>query len=202
MLIGRLAAAVTVTFLAGVAAVPVEAVSLRPNKATDDTVCDLTHDTIGYLGGSMLVPAAASQKDQLDAYFRLAATFVSSKCANGQLLILQGASSSAIDSTSLPQVSNASCAAATVSRAEVSIPFMGRSEPGFELRCVISKRDELTATLASLERSDPMAALKARLQAAARDPNAQSPASRASLEPKKDCGKMTLGSLIQGGSCK
>ena len=150
----------------------------------------------------MLVPAAASQKDQLDAYFRLAATFVSSKCANGQLLVLQGASSSAIDSASLPQVSNASCAAATVSRTEVSIPFAGKSEPGFEMRCVISKRDELAATLANLERSDPMVALKARLQAAARDPDAQARAPKASAEPKKDCGKMTLGSLLQGGSCK
>ena len=60
-----------------------EAVALRPNKATDDSVCDLAHDTIGFLGGSLLIPAGASQSDQVDAYFRLASTFVALKCADG-----------------------------------------------------------------------------------------------------------------------
>lgn len=202
MQLERLRGVVTLAFLAAVAAVPVEAVSLRPNKASDDTVCDLTHDTIGYLGGLMLIPAAASHKDQLDAYFRLAATFVSSKCANGQLLIVQGAASSAIDSASLPQVSNASCAASTVSRTEVSIPFMGKSEPGFELRCVISKRDELAAKLADLEHTDPMASLKARLARSAEEARGTTASTRTTTGSNKDCGKLTLGSLLLGGSCK
>lgn len=34
------------------------AVSLRPNKATDDSVCDLAHDTNLYLGSKTLVPGS------------------------------------------------------------------------------------------------------------------------------------------------
>lgn len=204
MQIGRREAVVTFAFLAAAAITPVDAVSLRPNKATDDTVCDLTHDTIGYLGGLMLIPAVASQQDQLDAYFRLAVTFVSSKCANGQLLIVQGAAGSAIDSTSLPQVLNASCAASTVSRKEVAVPFMGKSEPGFELRCVILKRDELAAKLADLERSDPMASLRARLARSVDEAlKADSPRGT-NAGGAKDCEKLTFGSVIAGlgGHCR
>ena len=131
-----------------------EAVALRPNKATDDTVCDLSHNTNAFLGGSVLIPGDAPYKDQFDAFFRLAATFVATKCANGQLLILQGSSSVSVDRPTLTEVANAACTVAAVSRTEVSVPFIaGESRPGFELRCVISKREELAAKLAELERA-------------------------------------------------
>ena len=95
------------------------------------------------------------------------------------------------------------CTVAAVSRTEVSVPFIaGESRPGFELRCVISKREELTAKLAELERADPLDSLKARLQAAARDPSGSGRASAAPSDKNKDCGKMTLASLLQGGGCK
>ncbi len=180
-----------------------EAVALRPNKATDDTVCDLSHNTNAFLGGSVLIPGDAPYKDQFDAFFRLAATFVATKCANGQLLILQGSSSVSVDRPTLTEVANAACTVAAVSRTEVSVPFIaGESRPGFELRCVISKREELTAKLAELERADPLDSLKARLQAAARDPSGSGRASAAPSDKNKDCGKMTLASLLQGGGCK
>lgn len=181
----------------------VEAVALRPSKATDDTVCDLSHNTNAFLGGSVLIPGDALYKDQFDAFFRLAATFVATKCANGQLLILQGSSSVSVDRPTLTEVANAACTVAAVSRTEVSVPFIaGESRPGFELRCVISKREELATKLAELERADPLDSLKARLQAAARDPSASGRASAAPSDKNKDCGKMTLASLLQGGGCK
>ena len=180
-----------------------EAVALRPNKATDDTVCDLSHNTNAFLGGSVLIPGDAPYKDQFDAFFRLAATFVAAKCANGQLLILQGSSSVSVDRPTLTEVANAACTVAAISRTEVSVPFIaGESRPGFELRCVISKREELATKLAELERADPLDSLKARLQAAARDPNGSGRASAAPSDKNKDCGKMTLASLLQGGGCK
>ena len=180
-----------------------EAVALRPNKATDDTVCDLSHNTNAFLGGSVLIPGDAPYKDQFDAFFRLAATFVATKCANGQLLILQGSSSVSVDKPTLTEVANAACTVAAVSRMEVSVPFIaGESRPGFELRCVISKREELAVKLAELERADPLDSLKARLQAAARDPSGSGRASAAPSDKNKDCGKMTLASLLQGGGCK
>lgn len=179
-----------------------QAVSMRPNKATDDTVCDLTHNTTGYLGSVLLIPAGAAPKDQIDAFFRLAASFVASKCSNGQLLILQGLAAVGVDPPSLTQVANSACASAGVKRSEVSVPLAGQAEPGFELRCVISKREELAAKLAELERADPMESLKARLAAAARDPGSTARASGSSAEQKKDCGQVNLASLLQGGGCK
>ena len=53
---------------------------------------------------------------------------------------------------SMIQLANSACAVAAVIRSEISIPFLGNSEPGFELRCPISKRDALAAHLAELER--------------------------------------------------
>ena len=182
---------------------PAEAVALRLNKATDDTVCDLSHNTNAFLAGSVLIPGDAPYKDQFDAFFRLAATFVAAKCANGQLLILQGSSSVSVDRPTLTEVANAACTVAAISRTEVSVPFIaGESRPGFELRCVISKREELATKLAELERADPFDSLKARLQAAARDPSGSGRASAAPSDKNKDCGKMTLASLLQGGGCK
>jgi hypothetical protein len=179
-----------------------QAVSLRPGKATDDSVCDLSHDTIGFLGGSVLIPSSATPKDQVDGYFRLGATFVALKCADGQLLILQGLSSSSIASPALQQIASSACPVAAISRSEASVPVVGRALPGFELRCVISKRDELAKKLAELERADPMESLKARLAAAARDPGSTTRASGSSAEQQKDCGQVTLSSLLQGGGCK
>lgn len=66
------------------------AVALRPNKTTDDSVCDLTHHTNLYLGSKTLVPSVAQTKDKVDAYFRLAGEFVAGKCKNGQLLMVRG----------------------------------------------------------------------------------------------------------------
>lgn len=181
---------------------PTEAVALRPGKATDGSVCDLAHDTNAYLGSVVLVPAAASSKDQIDAFFRLAATFVATKCSNGQVLILQGSSSIGVDAPSLTQVANSTCAADGVTRTEVVMPIAGRSKPGFELRCTITKHDDLVLRLADLERSDPMDSLKARMYAAVQQ-SGQGPASGTpSTQSRKDCGKVTLASLLQGGSCK
>ena len=187
--------------LLAAAQIAAQAVSLRPNKATDDSVCDLTHDTNAYLGSTVLVPAVASSKDQVDAFFRLAASFVASKCKNGQVLILQGMSNSGVDANSLSQLANSSCSVSAVSRTEITVSFVGHAQPGFELRCPISKHDELVQKLADLERTEPMDSLKARMYAAVQQEQGSGP-SGTSSQGKKDCSKVTLASLLQGGSCK
>ena len=181
----------------------VQAVALRPNKATDDSVCDLTHQTNGYLGSKTLVPYVASTNDQVDAYFRLAGNFVANKCRNGQTLMLQGASSSAVDVRSLTELANTSCAVASVSRSEVTLTYGDMTQPGFELHCTIVKRDELATKLDELEHADPMEALKAHMYAPLQQ-GGRGTSSAASPGPsdKKDCGKMTLASLLRGGACK
>lgn len=179
------------------------AVSLRPNKATDNTVCDLTHDTNAYTSSMVLVPAVASQKDQIDALYRLAAAFVASKCSDGQLLMLQGSSDVNVDAPSLTEVANSACSVATVVRTEIKRAVGERSKPGFELRCQITKHQQLVQKLADLERADPMESLKARMHAAVLEEERGSTSGvGAAGQAKKDCGKMTLGSLLQGGNCK
>lgn len=175
------------------------AAALRPGKATDATVCDLSPNTTGFLGGTLLIPAAAAKRDQVDAYFRLSASFVAQQCSDGQILILQGMSDLAAATESLVQLANSACAVATVVRSEVAIPFLGSAEPGFELRCPISKREALAAQLAEVERNDPLSSLKARLQAAA---SVQGTAAPAGTPKNDDCQKFSLASLLQGGACK
>jgi len=193
-----LAVALATCFAVGSA----EAVALRPNKATDDSVCDLAHDTNLFLGSRTFVPSAASKKDQIDAFFRLAATFVATKCRNGQLLIVQGATASSIDVQSLTEVANSSCPVASVTRSEVRLPLGDVTQAGFELRCTILKHDELVTKLNELERTDSMDALKARLASAAQQGDRGPSKTDMTSESKKDCGKMTLASVLQGGSCK
>ena len=178
------------------------AVSLRPNKATDESVCDLAHDTNLYLGSKVLVPSVATKKDQVDAFFRLAASFVASKCRNGQALILQGATASSVDVQSLTEVANSACAVAAVARTEVKLPLGDVTQAGFELRCTILKHDELVARLNEIERADPMDALKARLAAAAQQADRGPSRTDSGSQAKNDSDKMTLSSMLQGGSCK
>jgi len=178
------------------------AVALRPNKSTDDSVCDLTHHTNLYLGSTMLIPAVATQQDQADAYFRLAAQFVASKCRNGQMLMVQGSSSSNIDARSLTELANSSCAVASIARTEIQLSFANVTEPGFELRCTILKRDELVSRLNELEKTDPMDALRARMLDAVRKAEGSTSSVGPNAASKKDCGKVTLATLFGGGACK
>ncbi len=150
------------------ATIPAGAVALRPNKSTDDTVCDLTHHTNAYLGSKTLVPSVASSNDQIDAYFRLAAQFITSNCRDGQLLMLQGNASSSIDTRSLNEVASSACTIASVARSDVTLTGGGMTRPGFELCCTIVKHDELVKKLEELERTDPMESLKARMYEAVR----------------------------------
>jgi hypothetical protein len=180
---------------------PARAVALRPNKATDDSVCDLTHHTNLYLGSKTLVPAVASTKDQIDAFFRLAGTFVASKCRNGQLLMVQGSSSNNTDVRSLTELANSSCAIASISRSETTIPIGERTIPAFELRCTILKHDELVTKLNELEKADPMESLKARMYEAVQRAEGTA-AAGSNAAGKKDCGKVTLATLFGGGGCK
>lgn len=192
-----LATAISASLLAP----PASAVALRPNKATDDSVCDLTHDTNYVLGQRTLVPSVASSKDQIDAFFRLAGEFVASKCRNGQMLMLQGSSSNDTDVRSLTALAEASCAIASITRTESTIAYGDRTLPAFDLRCMILKHDELVAKLNAIERADPMDSLKARMFDAVRKAEGSVPSAPSSAA-KKDCGKVTLGTLLGGGSCK
>ena len=61
------------------------AVSLRPNKATDESVCDLAHDTNLFLGSKVLVPSVATKKDQVDAFSGLPRPLSRASAETGKL---------------------------------------------------------------------------------------------------------------------
>jgi len=181
--------------------VPASAVSLRPGKATDQSVCDLGPNTTEVLARRILVPGRASSKDQIEAFFRLGAAFVSEQCSDGQLLILHGEAESRVDVGSLDQLANTSCVAAHVARTEVPFTYAGTARRGFELRCTISKLAALKATLAEHERLESLDSLVARMAGTGRSEPVPSPGAQGSSD-KKDCGKMTLSSVLVGGNCR
>ncbi|MBW8830352.1 MAG: hypothetical protein JF606_13125 [Burkholderiales bacterium] len=161
------------------------AVALRPGKTTDASVCDLGHNTNGYFGAKMLVPAAAAPKDQVDAFFRMASGFIATNCSNGQVLILQGSADVDVDSPSLLQVANSSCMAANVKRTEGTAARGDYTYPTFELRCTILKHSELIKQLAELERTDSMEALKGRLVRSVQETSGTSTSSMPGQQPRR-----------------
>ena len=183
-----------------VVATGAQAVALRPGKTTDTSVCDLGPNTTHFLASQTLIPAVAQSKDKIAAYVRLAGTFVTDHCSNGQLLILHGSTDVESDAQALDEVANSSCRVADIRRSEGQASDGPYTYTTFELRCTISKADQFKTKLREIESQDPMDALKARLAGAASRADASTRS-----EPttgKKDCGKLTLGTLMQGGSCK
>lgn len=178
---------------------PALAASLRPSKTTDSSVCDLGPNTTRFLGSQVLIPAAASSKDKVDAYVRLAGLFITEKCANGQLLILHGNSDVESDRPALEEVANSSCRVADIKQSEGQASDGPYTYGTFEFRCSITKLDEFKAKLKMVEAHDPLESLKSRLAASARSGR---PADTKGPSPEKDCQKVTLGTLVQGGNCK
>ena len=191
------AVAAWLTFAAGIAG----AVSLRPNKATDDSVCDLTHDTNAFLSSKVLVPAAADQKDQVEALYRLAAEFIATNCRDGQILLLQGSTSVNVDAPSLTEVANSACSVASVERTEIRRSQGDRVKPGFQLRCMISKHEALARSLAERERVESFGAIKARMYSKVGG-EAPTSSSNTTATSKDKCSEVTLASVIAGGNCK
>lgn len=182
---------------------PASAVSLAPNKITDDSVCDLAPSTNYLVSRSFLVPADGSHDAQVEAYWRLAADFISTRCADGQLLIIHGSSEDRSHVDTLERVANSACTVAAVQRREVPYVLATRTEKGFELRCVMSKHAQLTKTLAEREQAEPREALQARMlaEAKAKTGGASQAATPTAGQPQRDCNKMTLGTLLRGGIC-
>lgn len=197
------------SLLASVYAADSQAVALKREKATDESVCDLGPSTTAGLGrrSNVLIPARASSTDQTSALFRLAGRFVAEQCRNGQLLILHGESASQIDNTTLSQLANTSCVAAAVERRETGYNSGFGSTPGFELRCIIMKHAELNATLAELERTDPFEQLLVRmgrqagiLKSPASPAPSAAPVSRPSESGTK-CNEMSMSTVLGKGTC-
>lgn len=176
------------------------AVALQPGKATDASVCDLGPNTTRFLASQVLVPASAPSPDKVAAYVRLAGAFITEHCANGQLLILHGSTDVESDAPALEEVANSSCVVADIRRTDGQASDGPYTYGTFEYRCAIRKLDAFRAKLKELEAKDPIEGLKSRLTNAAQPGN--SSATGGAPADKKDCSKLTLGSILQGGSCR
>lgn len=185
--------------LAALSSASSHAVALRPGKSTDASVCDLGPNTTRFLASQVLVPASAPSPDKVAAYVRLAGAFVTEQCANGQMLILHGSTDVDSDAPALEEVANSSCVVADIRRTDGQASDGPYTYGTFEFRCTIRKLDEFRTKMRDLEVKDPMVALKARLVDAGRGGDAGRAGGPAT---KKDCDKLTLGTLIVGGSCK
>ena len=180
------------------------AVALRAGKASDDTVCDLAPYTTYQLGTRVLIPVSVPSNLQAEALLRAGARFVAANCTNSQLLILQGAASMTTDVNSMTNLANWACPVAGVSRTSVLVNHTSDSrtaEQGFELRCTITKLPELRAKLAEMEARESNEAFFNRL--ADIDDQLEGPnRSRPVANPKtnKDCGKLSVASILFGGS--
>jgi hypothetical protein len=192
---------VVVATLGAFISAPLHAVALRPGKTTDASVCDLGPNTARFLSSQVLVPASAASTDKVAAYVRLAGAFITGHCSNGQMLILHGSTDVESDSPALEEVANSSCVVADIRRSEGQTSDGPYTYGTFEFRCTIQKLDAFRAKLTELEAKDPLEGLKARLANAAQ-PGNPLPKGGAAPAAKSDCSKLTLGSIVQGGTCK
>jgi len=148
-------------------------VSLRADRTPEDFLCDLGPNTTGILGRNISGPTLEEHApvDQWsEVYVRLAARFVASSCANGQILVLHSENTRPLEVASLPFLANALCLKddSTYSEVRSSSGTTGAQHRGFELRCKITKLDKVKADLEALEKRESTESLIARLQAQAR----------------------------------
>lgn len=182
-------------------AMQASAVSFWNNQITDDSVCDLSPSTSVRISQKIAVPAGSDVSDAADAYFRVAATFVVSKCSNRQVLILHGRNELPFDAVYLRDLANSACTAATVQQSPLNISWMNREIPGFQLKCVISKHSTLKATLVEREKKEPLPALLSRIQQRHATTVQTNGSNRdGSGRAQRDCGKLSLGTLLFGGA--
>lgn len=177
------------------------AVALRSGRTTDASVCDLGPDTSFVIGSKVLIPAAVRTDIQAEAYLRVATKFIADHCANAQTLIVRSEDSSSPDPRYLPEVAARACVVADIRRTNITSRVDEREEHGFELRCIITKLEALKSEVMERERTSPTDAFLARLQQQA-VAGSSGGAPAPGPANKKDCGKMTLASILTGGSCK
>lgn len=164
------------------------AVSLS-GKATDDSVCDLSPLTSYRLGTKTFVEAGTQLSDQI--YTRLALRFITQRCKNNQVLILDSDDGSAFDAKYFREVSNHVCTIADVAR----VPNGTAEYPnGFQIKCRIAKMQEATDWLSSAESAKSTETMIA--EGAPKHSPAQN---RPSQPDSKDCSKINMATVFFGG---
>lgn len=175
-----------------------EAVAMRTNKATDDSVCDLGPQTSVYISRHILIPAVARAEDKQEMLFRYAGEFIARECRNAQLLIVHGNPEWGGDVQAMERLANSLCVVASVVKRDMTYVGASWTSPGIELRCTISKMPQFRRNLADLERADPLEAVKQRLYTPP-VPSRPAAGSGSGPYPGRDCSQITLGTILLGG---
>lgn len=164
------------------------------NKATDESVCDLSPRTTEKLLSHTFVEAGT--KDSLQIYSRLALRQITQNCKNGQVLILDSDDGHPRDASYFQDTANHVCAVAEIKRIST-----GTSEypQAFQMKCTILKIQEAQAWLTKVESeksTETMITEGTPQRAKNTSPGTQS-------SPNSNCDKMTLSSVFfGGGGCK
>ena len=155
----RASAGVSILLLSLIHVHSAMAVSIRPNKPTDATVCDLGPNTTSYLSKLVFVSADARPEDQLEVLYRAGASFVASQCKDGQILVLHGETARRLDASAIERIAASSCAVASIARSDVPyVSNLSKTLPGFELRCPITKQSQLAAEMDGMNRAESLEA--------------------------------------------
>lgn len=170
--------------------------------ATDDSVCDMSTNTVQRLGNKTFV--WYQTKRQVEIYQRLAYREILDHCQNGQLLILHSDGSLSLDGPVLPDVAKRFCVVASIERIPVHSNEELSRKPltGFELRCPITKMTQFREEYKAMEAKESTEQMVAEGN---RQPPQEPPQSidLFSMGRSKDpeCGKMTIRSILYGGTC-
>ncbi len=163
-------------------------------RATDESVCDLSPSTSYNLSKSVLFVEAGT-RDEAEIYTRIALRFITSKCRDGQLLIMHSDFGDFLDDRFFRDVSSQICSAAKVVRESTATTEAPQS---FQVKCPISKMHEASVYLEKVEKGKGTE----RMIAEGAPIHRQNSADEG--QPKKDCkGKLTFGQVIlgMGGRC-
>lgn len=106
--------------------------------ATDDSVCDMGRNTTHILSRKTFVWVRANRK--VEIYQRLAAAEILNWCRDGQVLMLHSDGSLGLDRSVLPELGKRFCRVADI--VSTTIPPLSGEDPGFEIKCTISKMEE------------------------------------------------------------
>jgi len=170
-----------------------QAVSLS-GRSTDETVCDLSPSTSYNLTKNVLFVEAGT-RDEAEIYTRIALRFITSRCRDGQVLIMHSDFGDPLDDRFFRDVSAQVCSASKVQREATSTTEAPQS---FQIKCPISKLRDAASHLNAIEREKPTEAKIAEGAPTHR------PDSGNESQPRKDCkGSLSFGQVVlgMGGKC-
>ena len=172
-----------------------QSVSLS-GHATDESVCDLAPSTSYNLSKNELFVEAGT-RDEAEIYTRIALRFITSKCRDGQLLIMHSEFGDPLDDRFFRNVSAQVCSASKVAREATATTEAPHS---FQLKCPISRLREASAHLARLERAQSTESM-----IASGAPIHRQEVTEENQTKKRNCSeKLTFGQAILGlgGGCR